>query len=788
MMSAIRSISKDARTELKYIFLLFVFAVIVFWKPLFTSQYSMLAGSDNAAQSYPWLNFLARSIHEGSFPFWNNFDECGRTFIGEIQTGAFHPLNFLMALFPLNRSEQLPRTLMEGFLVLHCFLAAFFMYRLVRHFQLHRFSSMIAGLAFAFSGSVAMRSTAQSNLFMASIWIPAVFLFFFKALEADGRLRQAVFSNLAGLFLSLCLLGGHHQPFLYTAMAVGATALLMLAPSSKLAMRLVPRQVSRSRTVLVTLLLFFFSICYASLQLIPALEYAQHAFRSLGPMILPAEVKAPYTMVGDVNNMGPGGFIAAVFPYLYDVENRPYMGLLPLFFLGISFLQFRKSRIIAWAWTLGIFFLLLALGKWSPLHGLAYVLMPGFAAAREASRILLICHLAFAFLAGFGAQAFFAPIGKGERKTRWRILQILFFCWLAVILLVFGGYFFRLQVQFQPAPFDLIFFACGLLTAVLLLAACRYFGWLPYSGLKIMAYLILLFDFHFMMSTLIQPKTEFDRRQNFEPRKLYAPDSIVKFLQENSGPFRVDFIENSYPRNSGEIFQLETVHGFSATRQISYQSFLDSGYEPHSVHADMLNVRFVVDSREWPLPVIFQQGNLKVYENTNYMPRAWLVNRIQIKASLPEVFGELSRNPPNPGREAYLFGSKSLPEPWRKLTEEPFQDDSLIQSARVEYQRLGPNTFTVSFRAPSESLLVVSENYYPGWKAYSGGKLKQIYQTNGTLMGVLVPAGFSKIVFRYRPTGFREAVALTVLALGFLPVALVLMIRNSRRTSVSSNS
>ena len=165
----------SAFSRYKYPALLFLFTVTVFWKLIFSSEYSLLVYTDSSFQTYPWSQYLSEVLHQGSFPFWDMYADGGRSFIGETQTGAFYPPNLLMGLFPRNAKGLLPVSLIEGFVILHAFLASLFMYGLATHFGLNRFSAFVAGITFAFGGSIGLRAFAQVNLFYASVWVPAVF-------------------------------------------------------------------------------------------------------------------------------------------------------------------------------------------------------------------------------------------------------------------------------------------------------------------------------------------------------------------------------------------------------------------------------------------------------------------------------------------------------------------------------------------------------------------------------------------------------------------------------------
>ena len=48
-------------------------------------------------------------------------------------------------------------------------------------------------------------------------------------------------------------------------------------------------------------------------------------------------------------------------------------------------------------------------------------------------------------------------------------------------------------------------------------------------------------------------------------------------------------------------------------------------------------------------------------------------------------------------------------------------------------------------------MLVLSENDYPGWRAYVDGAAASIVRVNYGLRGVLVPAGEHQVTFVYRP-------------------------------------
>src|SRR4030095_1953094 len=84
------------------------------------------------------------------------------------------------------------------------------------------------------------------------------------------------------------------------------------------------------------------------------------------------------------------------------------------------------------------------------------------------------------------------------------------------------------------------------------------------------------------------------------------------------------------------------------------------------------------------------------------------------------------------------------------------------------FTRESPNRFRVETHCLMPKLLIVSQNWYPGWKVRINGQLRPVERVNGTLIGVPVEAGASQLEFSYRPTGFLWALGMTVAALGML--------------------
>ena len=72
---------------------------------------------------------------------------------------------------------------------------------------------------------------------------------------------------------------------------------------------------------------------------------------------------------------------------------------------------------------------------------------------------------------------------------------------------------------------------------------------------------------------------------------------------------------------------------------------------------------------------------------------------------------------------------------------------------------------TLRVQAACAGLLVLSDTYFPGWRAAVNGRAQAIYPTDGALRGVPVPKGTSRVEFRYEPRAFSIGLVLAVAGL-----------------------
>ena len=74
---------------------------------------------------------------------------------------------------------------------------------------------------------------------------------------------------------------------------------------------------------------------------------------------------------------------------------------------------------------------------------------------------------------------------------------------------------------------------------------------------------------------------------------------------------------------------------------------------------------------------------------------------------------------------------------------------------------------------PEDGLLVLSDNYYPGWLASVDGLPTVVFRANHTMRGVKVPAGHHMVLFAFIPATFFLSLYISLAAAALTLAALI---------------
>jgi len=741
-------------------FLLLVLAIVLFhWKILLTHQFSILLGFEGANLDYARCHFAAATIQQGILPLWDPYTHSGRNFLGELQTGFFYPLKLLLYLWPLNRFGVLSPQLFQDFFVLAHLLAAGFMFLLARELGLKCFPALVAALCFSLGGFVG--KVGWPHMLDSAIWLPLIFLFLIRALRSEWQGRGILWAGLSGLALGMAILAGRLEvPMMDVLGIVSAAAYFAFRRTreSGCSSGLRSPWMWSAAVVAVTGVVTF---AFAAIQLLPSIEYSELAIRYLGaPGALPARQRIPYADLSEA--LWPRSLLAIPFggASIGTGEFSPYFGVLPLLLVVMGVARNWERPWVKYLTALALVAFFNTLGSFSFLHGLLYALVPYLWMAREAGRFIYLTHFAMALLAGFGAETLFSE-EKHHQEYFASLARVL--KWIVGVVALAVG---LPAVYGKPEVNEWIYFSFLLILGAYGLFLCVIRGHRT-PAWRFLAVAVILCDFQAFAWLPIQNKAETQKQGQDHLEVLLGCRNLANFFKSQPGLFRVQ-MQVEWEPNIGDLYGIHTTGGFAATLLKDYERLLNGVPRAN----DLLNVRYFVRAKtEGNVKPVFNDGKWVVYENPNYCPRAWVVHDLVIAPSRDQAFHRISQPDFDPLRVAVV--SKALEVALHPALAGPREE--------VRFERYQADRVELRVRTQSRGLLVLSEVYYPGWRATVNGAPAQIHKVNGLLRGVVVPAGESQVTLSFAPRSVLLGAVLSgSTLLGTMVLAAVLWMKQRR--------
>jgi hypothetical protein len=706
-------------------------------------------------QFYPWQRLAAESYQAGQLPLWNSLVGNGAPLAANLQTGAFYPLNFLHLLLPTEYA-------MGYTAILHVILAGLFMYAYLRALKLSPLAALIGALAFDLNGFL----IARAGFFSVTAAVPwlAAWLWRAEKLQQASDQRSA-FSDACwlALVMGLGVLAGHAQTAVYGLILVAFYFLWRVFSNRKTRRRSIPRSLI---PFAVAVLL---GLSLAAIQLLPAaeltresqraggLDYTQIMTHSFWPLRLLTMLSPDFFGNPAQNNF---------WGYNNYWENAAYIGVIPILLaLYAIWNRLRRKAAqgpIGFLATAAVVSLILALGWFTPIYPFLYQTVPGFALFQGPARWLIVTLVALCALAGFGMQH---VLDYGvSRKATTRLI----FLGLALSLAGLAASFIlkgRAET-FGPATLQL--------GALLILA-----GWLFRSDLQkpkwttalVLVVALDLITAQFALNPTLPP--DIYRASNHTAAALKADGSIgrtftfardeaaIKFGTylahqtpegvtqfDGFGPNDLNFWLNERAAllpNAAMIDGVPSANNFDSLLVGRYQNLLDQIEDLSLDQAlpllSQMHVGYIVSPQELDLPIVTRTPDVTVYRNDRVLPRAWAAAQ---NIDLQNV-------------SAIMPGSVI---------------ESLTDSG---------NTVTIRASLPQAGWLILSDTFYPGWRALVDGTPAEIVLVNGAFRAAPVPAGMSTIEFRYEPQSVSIGLLVSLVSLVIIAVGLIVSHRRGQR-------
>jgi hypothetical protein len=688
-----------------------------YWKLTLTRQFEWTWGPDLAQQVLPWFLVQARALHQGAFALWDPYTWGGQPLLGQAQPGTAYPLNWLLFAVPLGHDGFIRTWALTWYFVAIRFMAMAFCYLLCRDLGRSPIASLVAGAVFALGGYIG--NTSWPQMVNGALWLPLVFLFLLRAGRGESPLRNGV---LSGTFLGIAWLSGHHQAPIFLMLAAAGTWIYFIFRARR------PDWLMARAAALALV----FTLMTGALQILPAYEYGHQAKRWVGaPEAISWNQPVPYS-VHENYDLKPFMLLGIVFPHL-KTDSDPFVGLaaLSLAVLGIA-AAWRDGRVRLLA-VVGLGGLLYALGQHSVFQGFLYGLIPELDKARVVSAAIVIFQFGVAVLAAFGLdllQNAEDPSASGSpwpRRTMWGVLVFGLFT-----LAVFQAIYFANKFSFTGDDSVMLTPFVAFAFAALIIASLR--GSLTRKQCAVLALLLVLLELNNNVGSVIASQS--DAVAMHWLAAMRGNQDIADFLKRDDSYPRADVAEDAFAENWGAMHGVEMMAGGLAGLTTNWQRF-----DFWKLNSQLLwGAAYTLSakpSKEGDL-VFTGASGLKVYRHRGVFPRAWAVHEL-VQAPQSQAGNRMIQDQLADFRR--LAYTLYRPPPLESCAK---PDDVAMTARSTDLVRIRANM-------ACQGMVVVSDTFYPGWRADIDGHSARIYEVNGAMRGVVVPRGAHTVTFHYRP-------------------------------------
>ncbi|HEY1183556.1 MAG TPA: YfhO family protein [Bryobacteraceae bacterium] len=703
--------------------------VTVFWKLVLTKQYTFLGTPDLANQVMPWLGAQVHAIRHWSILLWSPYEWFGQSLIGQVQPGVTSPFTFLLALAPLHNGQIQVFYVQLWYVLIHC-AAGLFAYWLFADLGCAAGPAVLGAIFYSTGGFCG--NTEWPQQLAPAIWAPLVFLFLLRSLRGRAPLRNAAW---AGAALGVSWLCGHHAPSLaltYAVAGVGAVALF--------------RRGARAQAALRLGVLFGVMALVAAVQALPAAEYGKLAKRWTATGALTWKDKVEYPEHQD-SGLRPTDLLHLVMPGGSGLRSDPFTGTVALSLAGLAVWSSFRRREVKMFLLLALAALLYALSRYDPLYGILYALGPMIEKSRAPIVSLSIFHFAVASLTALGANAL---VSGGATQCR-AIAKVLL--WFGAV--TFG--IFTLVTYLQPTVTSVIVEGDprpGMIGLVALLAAALYHAWfrglLRRQWLLVFAALLLIIEQGNEVGWAWAHVRDVNHRALLNA--LYDTRDLAVYLRSVPGEKRLEINDKDVPFSFGDWYQIPAAHAMTAS-MLTATSELGGWWDDRLVR--MYGMNYAVSrapTRGSQQERFTGKSGIKIWHMADTFPRAWTVHQTVV-APNDSAGRDMVRSPDLDLRKTAVM-AKTQP--------------SLAQCGgedRVTGFYENPSQVWVNVEMACQGLLIVSDNWYPGWRAEVDGRAAEIWKVNTVIRGVVVNAGKHTVAMRYRPLSVYFGFAFTLVGL-----------------------
>jgi hypothetical protein len=785
--------------------LAYVISAMTLAYPALTGAFAAAPRSDQYIAGYGFREFAAQSLKAGQgFPQWDAYLQGGMPYIAAMHGDIFYPTFLLRMLLPTDVAMT------WGFII-HLILAGLLTYGFLRALGLGFYASLIGGLAYMMSGPIAAYVSPghDGKLFVSSL-LPLSMWMLLRWMR-DGRLWAV---GALALTIGLAVLSPHPQLLQYLLLASGSFALFLAltGPLPRLA------AFKRLGAALGAVML---GGAIGAVQYLPVRGYVSWSPRGAGGSQTGWEHAVSYSMPIEelLNTFIPefSGILDAYWGRNQIHFHSEYVGVVTLILAGAGMFAAMFPRNLRWFWigTL-IVSLLWTLGGNTPFYRIVYELVPGTKFFRAPSTMMYVCMFSVAVLAAFGAERILVSASSLSRRfiLAWGgALLLLALVTLGSAVSIADTIAESLRsVGYENTDWmtegvranrgallagtgRALFFAAATLGLLWMYRA----GKVPTRNLAWAIAALLVLD----LWTVERKYWNFSR----PARESFATDPAIEAIKAAGESGRVVFADFTrllrsaveppvfrdplYNGSASMVHHVRSLTGYHGNELGRYQQLVRQGsryylgdrqelWRHQNVHWMYTNLP---DSILGPVtqqlgysgtftkvlgPVKNASGStVYLYRVPGENPAAVVANAI-VKGSDEQALATVLDPRFDARRAAIVDTSATIPTAQITAVPEP----SAVQARTTRYDSGAINVELTAPVPSTGSMLIVSENFYPGWRASVGGQDVEVVRANYNLIGVPLPAGARQVALRFQDPSYATGKLVTLLAI-LASVALV---------------
>jgi hypothetical protein len=690
-------------------------------------------GRDFREFVYPIHQFVTRILsQEGSLPLWNPHQFLGYSVVGNPQYLLFYPPHWVVWLLG-NARVPLGIALV---LTLHAFWGGWGMARLAEVFGARRVPALFGGFVFAFGAFPAARIYGgHYTIVLEMSWLPWIM----AAYQLSNLRRSTFWAVLGGVALAFQAASGHPQMTYISGLALALHWGYTLLTTETWAERWRCTQ----RLLLIGVLGFLLS----AVALLPIVEFSRMTQRSgeatdefIDSYSMPADQLATLVVPDLYGN--PFDKSAGYWGEPFYEEMTSYTGLLPWLALLLVPLLHRRS---AWLFVaLLVVGVLLSLGADGGVQLALYRWVPVAGGFRAPARALMLTTLGGSGLVALLLTHLMELTAEECRALLRNMLTRVvpagvIFLWGAVFL--YNAFNASAQATYRIEQFAL----SGLFLALTGFALWIWTRPNRQNLALVITGAVLLVDvwrisWPLLVAGPIVLESVWREAQVDVPIGAAAGYGRVMQLPPPQGA----------PNGASSTGHL-TTQGYDSLAPLEWIALNRmTDFNPTSPVNRLFGVRYTlsalpIEDYDFEGTENFALVGLRppyvFYENLDAVPRSFLVHTYEIQVDTERAQTRLANG-------AFDFTTSALLE---KAPDCELSAENLAGELDPQITLYTPNRIEIQAQTNSPGLLILSDQYAPGWQATVNGEAADVLRVDTLLRGVCVPAGNSEIVFTYLP-------------------------------------